>query len=98
VARALRAKYPTARLIVCADDDYRTDGNPGVTKATAAARVVGGLIAVPDFDGDRPDGATDFNDLHRARGAEVVRAAVERAQAPGIGEHGQATRRVLAQV
>ena len=88
VATVLRAKYPTARLIVCADDDARTDGNPGVSKATAAACAVGGLIAFPDFGGDRPDGATDFNDLCRLRGAEAVRVAVERAQMPGIGEHG----------
>jgi putative DNA primase/helicase len=91
VARALRAKYPGAKLVICADSDDRTDGNPGITKATTAARAVGGLIAVPDFGDDRPDGATDFNDLARHRGAGAVRAAVDRAQAPGIGEHGSGT-------
>jgi len=86
VARALRQRHPVIKLVVCADDDARTDGNPGVTKATAAARAVGGLVAVPEFGADRPDGATDFNDLHRACGTEAVRAAVERAQAPDVGE------------
>ena len=33
VALALRAKYPEAQLIVAADDDYQTEGNPGLSKA-----------------------------------------------------------------
>lgn len=53
VARALRASYPTARIIVCADDDTSTaeriGRNPGMEAATAAARAVGGLLAVPHF-------------------------------------------------
>ena len=82
VARALRAKFPELRLILCADDDSGTPGNPGLTKATAAARAVGGLVAVPDFGPDRPDGAKDFNDLALHRGAEAVRKAIEGARAP----------------
>lgn len=50
VACALRAKFPALRLIVCADND-QTPGNPGLTHATQAARAVGGLVAVPRFDG-----------------------------------------------
>ena len=49
VARALRAKFPKLRLIVCADNDAGTPGNPGVTHARAAARAVGGFVAVPQF-------------------------------------------------
>lgn len=82
VAKALRAKFPELRLILCADDDAATAGNPGVTKATLAARAVGGLVALPDFGPDRPDGAKDFNDLALHRGAEAVRSAIERARAP----------------
>ncbi len=37
VAKALRAKLPDLRLILCADDDAATSGNPGLTKATVAA-------------------------------------------------------------
>ncbi|WP_245616817.1 toprim domain-containing protein [Comamonas granuli] len=50
VARALRAKFPHVRIVVAADDDSQTPGNPGVTKATEAARAVGGFVAVPRFD------------------------------------------------
>ncbi len=83
VARAVRDKLPRARLILCADDDARTDGNPGLTKATDAARAVGGLLAVPDFGADRPEGATDFNDLAKHRGADAVQACIASARTAG---------------
>ena len=47
VARALRDKFPRLRLVICADNDSATPGNPGVTHAKAAARAVGGFLAVP---------------------------------------------------
>ncbi|HEY5505075.1 MAG TPA: toprim domain-containing protein, partial [Sedimentisphaerales bacterium] len=34
VAAALRLKMPGAVLTICADDDYATEGNPALTKAT----------------------------------------------------------------
>lgn len=51
VATALRAKFPDMSLIIVADNDVMTPGNPGVTRATQAARAVGGLVAVPRFEG-----------------------------------------------
>lgn len=80
VAVALRNKYPALKIIVAADDDHLTPGNPGLTKARAAAQVVAGLVAVPDFGSDRPDKATDFNDLHRIAGADAVKACIEAAR------------------
>jgi putative DNA primase/helicase len=59
----MRAKFPDLPLIVCADDDTQTEGNPGLTKATEAARSIGGLLAVPDFGNNRSEGVTDFNDM-----------------------------------
>ena len=69
VAQALRAKFPDITLVVAADDDWKTVGNPGLTAASEAARAVGGLLAVPNF-GDMPRGEkdSDFNDLHRLAG------------------------------
>jgi putative DNA primase/helicase len=87
VALALRAKFPDLPLILCADDDHRTEGNPGVTKANAAALAVGGKVAIPVFGADRPEGATDLNDLHQARGLEAVNGAVEAAAAPEDIKH-----------
>jgi len=75
VAQALHKKYKRARILVCADDDYLTDGNPGVSHAKNAALAVDGSVVWPDFAEDRPTtkkGPTDFNDLHLAEGLHVV--------------------------
>ncbi len=79
VSMALRGKYPKLQIIIAADDDYRTEGNPGMTKAKAAAIAVVGLVAVPNFGVHRPDGATDFNDLHQMIGAGTVKACIDAA-------------------
>lgn len=76
VSRAMRERFPDLPLIVCADDDHATEGNPGLTKATEAARAVAGLLAVPDFGSDRPDRATDFNDMAAHCGLAAVAAIV----------------------
>lgn len=73
VAEAMRAKYPEARLIVAADDDQDTEGNPGITKATDAAQAVTGMLATPGINGD-------FNDLHSDQGADAVRERIEAAE------------------
>lgn len=93
VADALKAKLPDVRLVICADDDAGTEGNPGVKKATAVACELGALLAVPDFGSDRPAGASDFNDLHQIDGLQAVRACIEAASlpvtsaAPSTGAH-----------
>lgn len=76
---ALRTKYPALKLVIAADDDYRTAGNPGITKATAAARAVGGVVVAPDFGAHRPDHATDFNDLHQLVGLDAVKRCIQSA-------------------
>jgi len=81
VATALRARCPERRLILCADDDIGTEGNPGHTKATAAARAAGGWLAVPDFGAERSAKATDFNDVMRQRGLAAVAEAIMHARA-----------------
>ncbi|ARK88781.1 DUF927 domain-containing protein [Burkholderia pseudomallei] len=90
VATALRGQYPDARIVVCADDDHTTKGNPGATKARAAAEAVAGIVAVPDFGSNRPANGTDFNDLAAHLGPDAVAAAVRAALAPagsaGAGE------------
>lgn len=56
VARILRAKYPGARLTICADNDPKPDGsNIGVTSARDAAALVGGYVAIPPQAGDWND-------------------------------------------
>lgn len=90
VAQALHRKYPQLRLMLAADDDWKTDGNPGLTKAREVAQAVGALLALPRFDGQRHDKATDFNDLHQSEGLEAVRACIEAAMTTvhGMAESG----------
>lgn len=84
VAKAMRAKFPEAQLILCADDDHKTEGNPGLSRATEAAFAVGGLVAVPEFGDDRPESATDLNDLHRLGGLEAVERAIANPVSPRV--------------
>lgn len=49
VAIALRSKFPDLKIIIAADDDHHTPGNPGLTKATSAAKAAGASLAVPVF-------------------------------------------------
>lgn len=82
VAKAMRKRFAGLRLIICTDDDVATKGNPGITNATEAARSVVGLVAIPDFGKDRPEAATDFNDLAQQRGIQAVESAIANATAP----------------
>jgi len=79
VAQVVRERLPGVGLVLCADDDKNTPDNPGLTKAREAAEAVGALLAVPDFGADRPEGATDFNDLARHAGREAVRSSIAQA-------------------
>jgi putative DNA primase/helicase len=65
VAMAACASWPGADLVICADNDRNTLGNPGLTAATAAAKATGARLAVPEF----PEGVSgsDFNDLAQLR-------------------------------
>jgi putative DNA primase/helicase len=49
VALLMRQKFPDFKIILCADNDRFTPGNPGMTKALEAARAIGGYFAVPRF-------------------------------------------------
>jgi putative DNA primase/helicase len=78
VAKTLRAKYPDMKIIIAADNDQWTNGNPGLIKAAEAARETGAVLAVPEFQ-DLATKPTDFNDLHRLEGIEVVRRCIQAA-------------------
>ncbi len=71
VARSLRERQPDALIVIAADNDTHTEGNPGLTAATKVAKEVGGLVAVP------PPG--DFNDLHLSSNPEAVAELIEEA-------------------
>ena len=91
VAEAIRAAFPSKRLVIAADNDRHTEGNPGITKATIAAQVVKADLAVPGFA--EGEAGTDFNDLAQRRGASAVRQAIEQAR-PAQGEGAEAAEAV----
>jgi putative DNA primase/helicase len=72
VAKTLREKFPDIEVVICADDDHRTAGNPGLTKANEAAAQIGAKVMVPEFGSDRPEKATDFNDMAAQFGLNKV--------------------------
>lgn len=69
VAKAAREAWPDVELVLCADNDRHTPGNPGVTAATAAARAVGGKLFVPPFADDEQ--GSDWNDFAALRRQEA---------------------------
>ena len=72
VAKAVRDKYPSREIIICADNDQFTAGNPGLTAATEAAHAIQAKIATPIF-ADVTSKPTDFNDLERQEGTATVK-------------------------
>lgn len=54
VADVIHKKYRSAKLLICADDDFATRGNPGIAAAALAALAVGGAWVAPIFPGDEP--------------------------------------------
>jgi len=80
MAEAVRTKQPDAVIVLCADDDYQTEGNPGLSKAIEASQAVGGLLASPVFGTNRPDKATDFNDMAMLTGLDAVKQAIDDAK------------------
>ncbi len=63
IALALRAQYPTLdNIIIAADNDRFTAGNPGLCKAREAAQAAQALMTYPVFPQGSTTG-TDYNDL-----------------------------------
>ena len=79
VAIKARKHLPNHRIILAADNDHETDGNPGMTKATEAAVAINGALAVPWSSGNAPAGQTDFNDLMMVEGMAAVQEAFKAA-------------------
>jgi putative DNA primase/helicase len=74
VCDLLRSLYPRTWILICADDDFRTPGNPGREKAHKAGRAIERCgytwpVFMPQMRGAKD---TDFNDLHLRSGLHVV--------------------------
>ena len=74
VAKAIRSKYPTKDIIIAADNDHIREDNVGLKHATQAAKNVGAMLVYPSFSFGVK--ASDFNDLKKISGIEVVRSSI----------------------
>lgn len=78
VLEAIKKRHPKVRIVICADDDAKTEReqgiNPGIQAAQEAAKRFNCEWLKPQ---GLPDGGTDFNDLAVAHGAEIVKAQLE---------------------
>jgi putative DNA primase/helicase len=62
VSKAIKSQHPQLNIIIAADNDHKTPGNPGITKAQDAAKFTGAGITWPESCGQNCF-CTDFNDL-----------------------------------
>jgi putative DNA primase/helicase len=76
VARAARRLWPAVPLVVAADNDHGTAGNPGLAKAHDAALATGATVVAPPT----MPAVTDFNDLGHAE----TRRAFSKIGVPGV--------------
>ena len=81
VSTALRAKWPERDILVAADNDQWTDGNPGITRAAESAKTIHAQLASPQFRNitTKP---TDFNDRHKLEGIDAVKSQIGSAAIP----------------
>jgi hypothetical protein len=77
VALALKAEFPDVPIIIAADNDNQTPGQPSLTAANTAAQVVGCPVAVPDFGTNKESHHTNFNDLHQLSRLEAVKRCID---------------------
>ena len=78
VARDIRQAYGVATILVAADNDQWTDGNPGMHHARQAVSASRSILAVPKF-ASLATKPTDFNDLMALEGIEAVREQINAA-------------------
>jgi putative DNA primase/helicase len=96
VAQAIRERYPDKAIVIAADNDIKQERNPrvrknpGLEKATEAAKIVNAELLVPRFTeaelAQHDGGLSDWNDVamkasRRETIAEELLAAVVAAQA-----------------
>ena len=83
VAESIRKAYPDTDLVIASDDDWKTEGNPGLTKGADAARSVKAKLAIPTWpENQRGEKDTDFNYLGLRHGPAHITTCIGRAARP----------------
>ncbi len=73
VLKELKTDYPN--IIICADNDFKTDFNPGLRSGMSAAIKCDTSIAYPTGIS-----GSDFNDMATEHGLEAVKTAIDEAK------------------
>lgn len=73
VAKGIRTKYPEARLLIAADNDWEKENNVGVDKANMAAEETNADVCIPRIS---TSGLSDFNDVAISEGLESVKKQI----------------------
>ena len=94
----IRKNYPNIKIVICADDDWKTAGNPGISKAVEAAQEVSGLIVIPEFQSNRNKKHTDFNDLFSISDEETCLDCLTNEKSPGSAEIFISVRRIREKI
>ncbi len=77
VAVALHAQYPNVPIIIAAEDDQLTPGQPSLVAANKAAQAVAGTVSVPALGTNKESKPTTFNDLHQQYGLDAVKRCID---------------------
>lgn len=75
MTRVARAIQDRKGSLVCADNDTKTKGNPGLAAGREAAKILRARLVFPRFSRQVPTG-TDWNDLAAVAGLDEVRRQV----------------------
>lgn len=89
VAKTVREANPNRAIVIAGDNDHEKEdeivqatglkrGNPGRTKAEAAAAAVNGYAAIPEFG--KGEKGSDWDDVARQKGIGAVTKAMDEAQ------------------
>ena len=86
VTEKIRKRYPSANIVICADNDQYGETNTGVTYAEKAAKENNAWVAIPQFT-DTTSKPTDFNDLMHLSGLTSVHLQIARDMQPPVITH-----------
>ncbi len=87
VINLLRERYPHSEIVICGDDDFQSENNPGYTAAIQAAIEHGCKVVFPKFPEElqeirKQKSLSDFNDLKEVCGIAEVKSQIQHAQTP----------------
>lgn len=75
VTTALQRVMPGVKLLLAADNDHKTQGNPGLATAREVSDATGCVVIAPAFPQDCQ--GTDWNDYYQMHGQEKTREALQ---------------------